>query len=178
MKNIREEVRKLLSELLFTETVTTATEPPFFEEFDMGSEFQYGFKTENGNVYYLSLKQTKVKTKNQDVIEASAESLSDDGIIGFYAVNFYSSDENPNNSVAFSQITGVHEQFAILSHLVWLINYFSEKHNEDRIMFSAEPRRMKLYSNAFDNFKDNFHIFGPDNFDSSYEHNQVLMIKK
>lgn len=178
MKNIIKEVRKILSEIIFNETITTEREPPFFQEFEMGSEFQYGFKTENGNIYYLSLKETKIKTKNKDVLKLASDTLNEDGTINFYAVNFYSSEKNPNDKEAFKQITGRSEHFAILSHLVWLINHFSKKHNQNNIMFSADSRRMKLYQNAFDNFKDVFNILGPDNFDSTYEYNQILMFKK
>jgi len=178
MKNIKKEIRKILCEIIFNETITSEKEPPFYKEFDMGSEFQYGFKTEVGNIYYLSLKEVNIKTKNKDVLKLTSNTINEEDVINFYAANFYSSDKNPNNSGAFKQITGMSEQFSILSHLVWLINYFSEKHNKDKIMFSAEPRRMKLYSNAFDNFKNTFHILGPDNFDPSYEYNQVLLIKK
>ncbi len=45
-------------------------------------------------------------------------------------------------------------------------------------MFSAEPKRMRLYQNAFNNFKTKFNILGPEKFDSSYDYEQVLMFKK
>jgi hypothetical protein len=108
------------------------------------------------------------------------ETLVDDNgqLTGFYAVNFYSSDKNPNDNEAFEQITNEDEPMLILSNIIWLINNFCNKHNKDKILFSAEPRRMRLYQNAFNNFKDTFHILGPDNFDSTYDYKQVLMFKK
>ena len=96
----------------------------------------------------------------------------------FYAANFYSSEKNPNDIEAFKQITNKDEPLLILSNLIWLINNFCETHNKSRIMFSAEPKRMRLYQNAFNNFKTKFQILGPKKFDSSYNHDQILMFKK
>ena len=130
-------------------------------------------------VSYLSLKETVLIIDDKNLLGDFKIFVSDKGSLdNFYAANFYSSEKNPNNAEAFKQITNKDEPFLILSNLIWLINKFCETHNKSRIMFSAEPKRMRLYQNAFDNFKVKFHILGPKKFDSSYDYDQILMFKK
>lgn len=178
MDKVRKEVRKIVSEILLREIEIEEMKPEHFEEFKMNGEFQYGFKTENENIYYLSLKETKIKTNNKEVLNLLKNEINEDGTVEFYAANFYEPESNPNSEVAFDVVTNRNEQFKILSNIIWLIKNFSKNHKIKTILFSAEPRRMRLYSNTYNNFKDEFIIVGPDNFDSSYKHKQVLLIKK
>lgn len=90
-------------------------------------------------------------------------------------MNFFPENYNPNDSSTFNVVTNRNEFGAILGNILWLL----EKHNNDKyLLFSAEPRRMKLYSNAFDNFKDKFYVFPPKKYDPAYEHDMVILIRK
>jgi hypothetical protein len=59
--NFKNEIRKVLKEtFLVNEMTISEREPLYFEEFDLGGEFQYVFKTEKENIYHLSLKKIYV----------------------------------------------------------------------------------------------------------------------
>lgn len=180
MEKLRKKIRNILKEMFLIKEIDIKERgPASYQEFDMGSEFQYGFKTENKNIYYLSLKETILNIDNKYLLGNFESFVSDKGVLdNFYAVNFYSSEKNPNDSESFKQITNKDEPLLILSNLIWLINKFCETHNKNRIMFSAEPKRMRLYQNVFNNFKIKFHVIGPNKFDSSYNYDQILMFKK
>jgi hypothetical protein len=120
MQKLRKEIRNILKEIVIKER-----EPVFHREFYMDSEFQYGFKTESKNIYYLSFKETTLKIDNKCSLGNFKNFVNDKGVLdNFYAVNFYISEKNPNDEESFKQITNKDEPLLILSNLIWLINKF------------------------------------------------------
>lgn len=178
MKNkLKNEIRKVLKEtFLVNEMTILEREPLYFEEFDLDEEFQYVFKTEKENIYHLSLKKTHVNTEDKEILSILKKEKQNE--VYFYAINFFLGGSNPNEENTFKKITNNEEFGTLLSNIVWLIKRFYENKDVKNFIFSAEPRRINLYSNVFDNFKSDFYIFGPDFFDKSYKYKQIIMIKK
>jgi hypothetical protein len=175
--NFKNEIRKVLKEtFLVNEMTVSEREPLYFEEFDLGGEFQYVFKTEKENIYYLSLKKTYVNIEDKEILSVLKSKKQNE--VYFYAINFFIEGSNPNEENTFEEITNNEEFGTLLSNIVWLIKRFFENKGVENFIFSAEPRRMNLYSNVFNNFKSDFYIFGPDFFDKSYKYKQIIMIKK
>lgn len=176
MKEIRKIIKEVLEEELLNEIEISSIEPVPYEKFQLNGEVQYGFKTKNNNTYYLSLKDTKVNINNQDVLKLCKDDINEDGTIDFVAINFFPDDKNPNDSSAYSILTNRNEQFTVLSNIVWLI--INHDSNKKRFISAAEPRRMKLYENAFKSFESDFIVFMPDMYDISYQDKQFLLIRK
>jgi hypothetical protein len=178
MKNkLKKEIREVLKETFsLNEMTVLEREPLYFEEFDLEEEVQYVFKTENGNIYHLSLKKTYVNIECEEIL--SILKKENQNKVYFYAINFFFKGSNPNEENAFKKMTNNNEFIALLANIVWLIKRFCENKDVKNFIFSAEPRGMDIYTNVFDNFKSDFHIFGPDFFDKSYKYKQIIMIRK
>jgi hypothetical protein len=175
--NFKNEIRKVLKEtFLVNEMTISEREPLYFEEFDLGGEFQYVFKTEKENIYHLSLKKTYVNIEDKEILSVLKNKKQNE--VYFYAINFFLEGSNPNEENTFKKVTNYKEYVMLLSNIVWLIKRFCESKDFKNFIFSSEPKRMNLYSNVFDNFKSDFYIFGPDFFDKSYKYKQIIMIRK
>lgn len=178
MKNLRKFIRETLERFL-AEIKVKSMEPKAYQEFNLAKETQYGFKTENDNIYYLSIKETKIRTKNKEVLELCGGEIDENNQIRFLAINFFPDDKNPNEESTFSTETNKNEPILILRNIVWLLEEFIKKNPSERnFLFSAEPKRMNLYLNAFQNFENDFHVFQPDFYDELYKYKMALLIKK
>jgi hypothetical protein len=166
-KELRKVIRKILNEIKIINK-----QPINYEFFDLGKEKQYGFQTSNDNVYYLSFLKTKININSKEINNLMKTNE-------VYAINFHSGEDNPNDSKSHERLTGRNELLEILSNIYWLILDFINNNTDiNNLMFSAEPRRMKAYSNLLNSLKNDFYVFGSDMYDKTYKYNQAILIKK
>jgi len=186
MEKLREIIRKIILETDFkkgveivSEIKINKTEPLKYEEFKLDGETQYGFQTKNENVYYLSLKKVFIVTNNETVLKLYPKHINEGGRLEFVAINFFPEGKNPNSASTFSDLTNARENLSILGNIFWLLEkYTSANPSEKCFIFSADSKRMTLYSNVFKELDTEFHVLPPKKYDTNYEHKQVILIKK
>ena len=186
MKNrdfvLKEFIKKYIDKKIINEVEIEETEPAYIKEYPSSNGVQYIFNTKNDNYYQLSLTRTKIFTTNKTVIETYNDKvggLEEDNFMPFIAINFTTAQQNPNEKDAYTLTTGVGDMYDILSKILWILNkYFISNENDKAYLFSADRRRMRLYSNLFKELENRFIIFPPEKYDHSYAHDLCLMIKK
>lgn len=178
MKIIRKIIREIIEFMFLNEITINPTEPQNYQKFDLDGEIQYGFQTKSENIYYLSLKETTIKTDDEEVLKLYEGKPEPGEPLDFIAINFFAGEDNPNEENAFKRETNRFEQYDLASKLIFLFNKFIEENDSKNFLFSAEPKRMNLYKNIFSSYENKFYILPPKKYDKSYEYNMVILIKK
>ena len=190
---IRIIVKKILNEIQITEK-----EPDAFEYHDLGKrnnlgeEKQYLFIGENGLGYHLSFMESFLNIKDENVIRCYLKAKQDENEAKpkkyrFIMINFFFAGDNPSIPSTYTNTTKSSKKTtkensgpaSLTGNILWLWRDFMKKHpQEECFAFSADDKRMMLYSNLFEDLAEVFYIFPKNRYDDSYEYDQVLFIKK
>ncbi len=195
---IRKSVKKILFEILYEkgqlfEIDIKFVKPENYEFHDLEKEQQYTFYAANGLGYHLSFKKSFINIKDENIVKIYEDTKNEHNVINptygyeFIMINFFFNGANPKLDTAFTDTTKStaktpEEQkgglFSI-GNILWLFFDYIKKHPEENFFaFAADDKRMKLYSNLFDELSTYFYIFPKKRYDKSYKHDQILLIKK
>lgn len=172
-------IKEVIEEGLLTEIDIKSEEPKGYEYFDISNdEKQYCFQTKKGNKYRFSLKRSCLNIQNEDIISLYNKK-NDKNCYDFLMMNFLDYEDNVNSSDSFERKTKRDEPIQTISNILWLIyDFINRNTNELYFAFSADDKRMSLYSNLLKKLSNDFSIFNKYKYDERYQHDLIIIIKK
>lgn len=180
-------IKEVIKEDLLKEINIKPEEPKEYEYFNLSNdEKQYGFQTKKGNKYRFFLKKTCLYINDEEIIKIYTEKLqakknkkeNNKKCYDFVMLSFNTYEDNPNDNSSFEKQTAKDEPIQIMKYILWLLlDYINKNEHEDFFAFSAESKRMSLYSNVFNEISNSFDIFSKKKA-AGYNDEMVFIIKK